>query len=237
MSQSTVYKYLSGPAEAVAESCYQPSAFANEEPFQGETIRLLKDKMVVEEVYGRILEKGYSGGKSQFYKYCAHLVGMGMAEKVGRLPKGEFRDKQTKQRYHYVTRKQIFKYIWNGGGEITGDDIGFIKNAFPVINVLIDCLCKFRRIFETKSKEALSEFITTYQGSKVEKIKKYAESIQRDIGPVTNAVVEEYSNGFVEGSNNKLKMIKRQGYGRCKLPLLKSKIVLPGFFWPYNTQI
>lgn len=237
MSQSTVYKYLSGPAEVVAESCYQAPAFTNEEPFREETIRLLKDNKVVEEVYERIKGKGYAGGMSQFYKYCAHLVKTGIVEKQERLPKGEFRDKQTNQRYHYISRKQIVKYIWNGGGDISGDDIGFIKTLFPVINVLIECLCKFRKIFETKSEEVLSEFTTTYKVCKVELIRKYAESIQRDIGPVTNAVVEEYSNGFVEGTNNKLKMIKRQGYGRCKLPLLKSKIVLPGFFWPYNTQI
>jgi transposase len=54
--------------------------------------------------------------------------------------------------------------------------------------------------------------------------------MEKDIESVINAVVEKFSNGFVEGTNNKLKAIKRVGYGRCKLPLLKSKIVLSAFF-------
>ena len=66
----------------------------------------------------------------------------------------------------------------------------------------------------------------------MESLKKLAESMEKDIIPVTNAVIQGYSNGFVEGTNNKLKLIKRVGYGRCKLPLLRSKIVLLGFFCP-----
>lgn len=51
----------------------------------------------------------------------------------------------------------------------------------------------------------------------------------KDIEPISNTVVKEYNNGFVEGTNNKLKMIKRQSYGRSKLELLKVKIILQSF--------
>ena len=93
-------------------------------------------------------------------------------------------------------------------------------------------LSRFRNVFETKSKETLSEYITTYKNCGFEPLKKNAESLEKDIVPVTNAVVEKYSNGFVEGTNNKLKVIKRVAYGRCKLPLLRSKIMLSAFFCP-----
>lgn len=39
-------------------------------------------------------------------------------------------------------------------------------------------------------------------------------------GGTTNA------NGFVEGTNNKLKMVKRTMYGRCNFPLLRTKMML-----------
>ena len=39
-----------------------------------------------------------------------------------------------------------------------------------------------------------------------------------------NAVAYEYSNGFVEGTNSKLKMIKRTMYGRCGRKLLEAKL-------------
>ena len=184
------------------------------------------------DVYLSIEKKGYTGGRTQFYKYCEHLAEMEMINTPGNLRIDQLRDEQTKSKYRYVRRSEIFKYIWSGGGDIGKDDIEFIKTTFPVVEVLIKCLFEFRDIFEKKSKEALTEYIAAYKGCELEPIKKFAESMSKDIDPVTNAVVEEYSNGFVEGTNNKLKVIKRVSYGRCKLPLLRSKVILPAFFWP-----
>lgn len=51
---------------------------------------------------------------------------------------------------------------------------------------------------------------------------------------VNLAISSNLSNGFVEGINNKIKLIKYVMFGRCSLPLLKSKIILPYFqttFW------
>ena len=230
LSRNTVRKYNSGDPEFLAES--SRPAFAKAEPFQGEIISLLNRRIMRKDVYHCIVKKGYAGGTTQFYDYCKHLADMELVEDPGNLRIDELRDEETKLKYHYVTRNQIFNYIWNGNGDIGKDDIEFIKTLFPVVKVLCDCLFKFRNIFEVKSKEVLLEFIEMYKDCQLGSIRKYIESIQKDIVPVTNAVVEEYSNGFVEGTNNKLKAIKRMGYGRCKLPLLKSKIVLPGFFWP-----
>jgi hypothetical protein len=154
---------------------------------------------------------------------------MEMIEPPGSLGSGELRDEKTKLTYHYVTRNQIFKHIWNGEGDIDQGDMAFIKESFPVIKVLMECLVRFRNIFEQRSKEALLEYIAAHKDCVLEPIKKFMASLEKDLDPVTNAVVEEFSNGFVEGTNNKLKLIKRMGYGRCKLPLLKSKIVLPAF--------
>jgi len=230
ISRNTVNKYSCGDPALLAESC-RP-AFTRLEPFQEEIITLINSKIMRKDVYLCIAKKGYTGGRTQFYKYCEHLGETGMVEPAGNLRIDELRDEQTKLKYHYVTRNQLFKYIWNGGGDIGKDDIEFLKNTFPVVNVLRKCLFQFRDIFEKKSKEALLEYIATYKGCEWEPIRKNAESMQKDIDSVTNAVVEEYSNGFVEGTNNKLKMIKRVSYGRCKLPLLRSKIVLPAFFCP-----
>lgn len=47
---------------------------------------------------------------------------------------------------------------------------------------------------------------------------------KRDIDAVENAVVYDYSNGFVEGTNSRLKMIKRTMYGRCRKRLLEAKL-------------
>jgi transposase len=44
--------------------------------------------------------------------------------------------------------------------------------------------------------------------------------LKRDIQAVRNAIIYEYNNGLVEGSVNKLKVIKRIMYGRNKFEML-----------------
>lgn len=69
-------------------------------------------------------------------------------------------------------------------------------------------------------------FITKYKDSDIKDIQSFANGLSRDIDAVENAVTYEYSNGFVEGTNSKLKMIKKTMYGRCGISLLSAKMML-----------
>ena len=230
IARGTVHRYSSGNPEFLAES--KRSAFIKLEPFQEEIISLINNKIIRKDVYYCITKKGYTGGRTQFYKYCEHLAEIEMVDSPGNLKIDELRDEKTKQKYHYVTRNQIFQYIWNGEdrSNIRKDDIEYISNSFSIVQALIKCLYQFRNIFEKRNKEVLLEYIATYKDCELDPIKRFIKGLQKDIDPVTNAVVEEYSNGFVEGTCNKLKIIKRVAYGRCKLPLLRSKMLLLAFF-------
>ncbi|RGI51463.1 transposase [Ruminococcus sp. OM04-4AA] len=58
----------------------------------------------------------------------------------------------------------------------------------------------------------------------IKAIKSFAEGLKRDIDAVENAVAYDYSNGFLEGTNRRLKMIKRTMYGCCRKQLLEAKL-------------
>ena len=53
----------------------------------------------------------------------------------------------------------------------------------------------------------------------------FADGLEKDIEAVENSVASPLSNGFVEGTNNKLKMVKRTMYGRCSRQLLEAKLM------------
>lgn len=72
-------------------------------------------------------------------------------------------------------------------------------------------------------------FIYVVIRSEIKKIQGFIKGIIRDFDAVDLAVSSNLSNGFVEGINNKIKLIKRVMFGRCNLPLLKAKIILPYF--------
>jgi transposase len=53
----------------------------------------------------------------------------------------------------------------------------------------------------------------------------FAGGIMADKAAVVAAIVEPWSNGQTEGQVTKLKLVKRQMYGRANLDLLKARLV------------
>jgi transposase len=57
----------------------------------------------------------------------------------------------------------------------------------------------------------------------------FANGIRRDQQAVTAGLTLPYSSGAVEGNVNRIKMIKRQMYGRAGFALLRKRVILhPG---------
>ena len=59
----------------------------------------------------------------------------------------------------------------------------------------------------------LDVFIELYQDT----VQTFCNGLKKDIAPVKNAISLEINSGFVEGNNNKFKLIKRIVYGKSKL--------------------
>ena len=87
------------------------------------------------------------------------------------------------------------------------------------------CVREFREIYEKKSMPLLYLFIERYKNSDLKEISQFANGLGKDIEAVNNSVASELSNGFVEETNSKLKMVKRTMYGRCSKALLAAKLM------------
>ena len=81
----------------------------------------------------------------------------------------------------------------------------------------------------TQSVELFCAYVEKYSKSLLKPLRSFAEGLKRDIDAVENAVAYDYSNGFVEGTNSRLKMIKRTMYGRCGRQLLEAKLRYMGY--------
>jgi len=56
-------------------------------------------------------------------------------------------------------------------------------------------------------------------------LKSFAAGLDADRAAVHAALTEPWSNGQVEGQITKLKLVKRQMYGRAKLDLLSARLI------------
>ena len=56
-------------------------------------------------------------------------------------------------------------------------------------------------------------------------MQRFARTVRRDLSAVTNALIEEWSNGPTEGHINRLKTLKRAMYGRAGAELLRARML------------
>ena len=56
-------------------------------------------------------------------------------------------------------------------------------------------------------------------------VASFASGVSKDIAAVRAAILSPWSNGQTEGQITKLKLVKRQMYGRAKLDLLEARLV------------
>ncbi len=56
-------------------------------------------------------------------------------------------------------------------------------------------------------------------------LNSFVAGLRQDTQAVTNGLTLPYSSGAVEGAVNRIKMLKRQMFGRAKLPLLRKRIL------------
>ena len=62
--------------------------------------------------------------------------------------------------------------------------------------------------------------------SQIQPLKKFAVGLMDDYDAVKASMMTEISNGPVEGLNNRLKMLKRQMFGRAGLDLLAKRFII-----------
>lgn len=83
----------------------------------------------------------------------------------------------------------------------------------------------FGRIVRGRCANQLQDWMKQVEESGFRDVKRFAAGLQRDKDEVLAGLTLIYSNGQVEGFVNKLKLIKRQGYGRESFPLLRQRVL------------
>ncbi|MFD9418793.1 transposase [Streptomyces goshikiensis] len=64
------------------------------------------------------------------------------------------------------------------------------------------------------------------QARELPPLRNFASNLSKDLDAVTAGLTLPYSSGMVEGHVNRVKFLKRQGYGRANFDLLRRRILL-----------
>ena len=226
ISRNTVAKYRTGDPKELSMYGIKQSKL---DPYYDFIIECLQKRWSKSKTVKALYEKGYSGSKSNAFEYLCKIENKLQTEfepqpyvrtmteclkyKVG--SSGKEKD--------YITREGVFRHMWMNTN-LTEEHTKYIYEQYSQVWELCCCIKHFREIFSKRNVPMLYLFIERYKNSNIKSIKSFAKGLERDIDAVENAVAYDYSNGFVEGTNSRLKMIKRTMYGRCGRKLLEAKL-------------
>lgn len=86
----------------------------------------------------------------------------------------------------------------------------------------------FAQMIRQRIDRALEPWLTAVAKYKVVGLEGFAQGLEQDKAAVLAALRLPWSNGQVEGQVNRLKLIKRQMYGRAKFDLLRARVLHRG---------
>ncbi len=97
-----------------------------------------------------------------------------------------------------------------------------IEANVPELIVARTTIGDFQSMIRSKTARKLDEWLEAAKNSLVG---SFAGGVEKDLDAARNAIISPWSNGQTEGQITRLKLIKRQMYGRAKLDLLQARLI------------
>ncbi|MEU7260438.1 transposase [Streptomyces rimosus] len=109
--------------------------------------------------------------------------------------------------------------------EETASDLRQIRTTCPEL-AATGHVRGFAAIMRERRGDRLPEWISSAAAGPLPHIRQFAEGLNSDFDAITAGLSSTWSSGQCEGQINRAKLLKRQGYGRSGLPLLRQRILL-----------
>ncbi|MBF0677822.1 MAG: ISL3 family transposase [Devosia sp.] len=100
--------------------------------------------------------------------------------------------------------------------------VAAIEVDVPELVVARTTIGEFQSMIRSKTATKLEDWL---QAAKLSLVTSFANGVERDLAAVRNAIISPWSNGQTEGQITRLKLVKRQMYGRAKLDLLQARLI------------
>ena len=218
----TIKKYLEGDPKLLCKSSKRSPL----DIYTGFIISSIKDGQNAMAIARQLKAKGSNATLTNIRIFVRNLAKEHGLEitKYRRTPPKSDREESSVPKMDYITRKGIFNHLWMKT-ELTPAHREYLWEQHDSLPQLDICIREFRDIFSKKSIPRLHLFIEKYSQSPLKEIASFANGLKRDIDAVENAVASHLINAFVEGSNSKVKTVKKAMYGRCGRLLLEAKLM------------
>lgn len=215
LHQATVRKYLNAASVAELTAVTEQRAHLVDDYVSYLHKRWNEGERNATQLFREIKQQGYPGGELAVQRYLRRFrKGLGHASHPGPKP---------------PSVRQVTSWIMTHPDHLDARDatkLHELRSRDRDVNRLVKHVRDFAVMMTGRHGDRLEVWITTVEVDTLTPLAGFARHLRRDFDAVRNGLTLPHSSGAVEGNINRLKMIKRQMFGRAGLDLLRKRVVL-----------
>ncbi len=157
--------------------------------------------------------------KAQGFRSCLRVV----SEWAGRRRRAEKVDGEALSRA--PSARTIARLLTIGRDDLTKSEtvtVAAIEHGAPSLVEAREVIAAFQAMIR---KKALADLDIWIERARSGLVASFANGVAKDRAAVAAAIASPWSNGQTEGQITKLKLVKRQMYGRGKIDLLQARVI------------
>jgi transposase len=213
LALNTVKRYArAASAEELLESAARLSNLDEFKPYLHQ--RVSQGQASPIRLFEEICSQGYTGSKANVRDYIRRYASWARASSAS-PPPPSVRDTVT-----WITRHP------DRLDEETQPQLNAILGRCPELDALHDCIRSFAVMLTRRRGERLPGWLAQARTIGLPGLNSFVTGIEHDLAAVTAGLTQPWNSGPVEGHVNRIKMLKRQMYGRANLDLLRKRVLM-----------
>lgn len=182
-------------------------------------------------MYREIKEQGYAGSETAVGRFVAPLrakkgkarsfkaVEPELATMVQPEEVKKKRPPTALQIAHWMTFKEDQRLDWQQ------TYLTHLCETDPQIAQTYELIQEFTTMLREREGERFDEWLARVEKQGVSELQSFANGLKKDYDAVKAGLTLEWSNGQTEGQVHRLKLLKRQMYGRGRFDLLRKRVL------------
>jgi len=184
----------------------------------------------IAELHRELVADGYSHQYNSVYRRLARSFPEERKKRLTRsAPSGQKKQEAPDElpRPPVLARQAMFLFL-RRPAELSAEEqetLVLLWSLHPEINQAYELVQQFAQMLRTRTGERLDDWLCHVKESRIRELQGFVAGVIRDKAAVVAGLTLPQNNGLVEGKVNKLKLIKRMGYGRAGFALLRQRVL------------
>jgi transposase len=169
-------------------------------------------------LFRELVEQGYQGSYESVRDNIVRLLPTGRKNAAGSSSKAPALATSRQAAFLFLRRPEKLRVEEQ-------ETLAKVRQINSEADLAYDLLQQFAQMLRTRTGEYLDDWLAQVERSKLPELQSFAAGVEKDKDAVRAGLTWWINNGMVEGQVTKLKLIKRQGYGKAGFPLLRKRVL------------